>query len=413
MPSNSVLDAGATVSDVERKAFRRFRVTVAIPGVYDYEIDGQIYRVAKLPEELFSPGTIASLEGAPLTLLHPEVSPLETRPGNGSGLVDFSNYGVLAKGATSSPDVQANQLVATVSIWDYDLTGSVEIGDLQEVSGGQTCSWDYTPGVFNGQPYDIVQRNIRFNHVAVVPRGNVGPAARIHLDSKENQPMPGTNENPTQRRLFWRLEHAVAHDGNSNIEVPETVFEELNKIKQAKKAAEERATALDSDLQAAMEQLKGQNATQPDPEGEAEKEALMAKMKELEAMNQELASQVKAWQEKFANAEKELPEKAEQMAEEKTEVMQEAEQIIGDSASLRGMKIRDIKLQVIAKELPFEEGVALDSVSDERINERYSGIVAYKRKAAVAQDARKPAPDTASDPYRNAHAKSFERGMNK
>ena len=105
--------------------------------------------------------------------------------------------------------------------------------------------------------------------------------------------------------------------------------------------------------------------------------------------------------------------KAEQMAEEKTEVMQEAEQIIGDSASLRGMKTSDIKLQVIAKELPFEEGVALDSVSDERINERYSGIIAYKRKAAVAQDARKPAPDTAPDPYSNAHAKSFERGMNK
>lgn len=408
MPSSAVLDAGATVTGVEKSQSRRYKITVAIPGVYDYNIDGQTYRVAKLPEELFSPGTIASLEGAPLTLLHPEVNPLETRSGNGSGLVSPENYQVLAKGATSSPEVQANQLIATVALWDQDLTSRIEIGELREVSGGQTCFWDYTPGVYNGQPYDIVQRNIRFNHVAVVPRGNVGPAARIHLDSKESQAMPEPTENKPLR--FWRLEHAVAHDGNSNIEVPVPVFEELSKMKQAKKAAEDKVIALDADLASALQQLEGQSATQPDPEGEAEKQALMAKAKELETQNQELASQIQAWQDKYAKLEADVPAQAEQMAEEKTQTMQEAQQILGDSADLKGLSPREMKLQVIAKELPFEEGVALDSVSDERVQERYKNIVAFKRKTAVAHDAKGARPEVKDNPYADAYGKSFNRG---
>jgi hypothetical protein len=40
---------------------------------------------------------------------------------------------------------------------------------------------DETPGEYNGEKYDAVQRNIRVNHLALVPKGRAGNA-RLNLD---------------------------------------------------------------------------------------------------------------------------------------------------------------------------------------------------------------------------------------
>jgi hypothetical protein len=58
---------------------------------------------------------------------------------------------------------------------------------LREVSCGYTCDCDPTPGKYEGERYDCVQRNIRYNHVAIVARGRAGPEIRLHLDAAGNQ----------------------------------------------------------------------------------------------------------------------------------------------------------------------------------------------------------------------------------
>jgi len=54
----------------------------------------------------------------------------------------------------------------------------------KELSIGYRCLYDLAPGVYNGQPYDAIQREIRGNHVALVDEGRSGPDVAV-LDSKK------------------------------------------------------------------------------------------------------------------------------------------------------------------------------------------------------------------------------------
>lgn len=61
---------------------------------------------------------------------------------------------------------------------------------------GYRCRYDFTPGFWNGQEYDVVQRALRGNHVALVDEGRMGPEVAIldHLmvitvDAKETLPV--------------------------------------------------------------------------------------------------------------------------------------------------------------------------------------------------------------------------------
>ena len=69
----------------------------------------------------------------------------------------------------------------------------------KELSCGYRCRYEYSPGVYNGQEYQYVQRDIRGNHLALVENGRMGPDVAVldHLtftiDSKEFQPMAEEN----------------------------------------------------------------------------------------------------------------------------------------------------------------------------------------------------------------------------
>ena len=52
------------------------------------------------------------------------------------------------------------------------------------MSLGYVCKIDETPGEWNGQKYDQIQRDINYNHLAVVHKGRAGNA-RIRLDADE------------------------------------------------------------------------------------------------------------------------------------------------------------------------------------------------------------------------------------
>jgi len=70
----------------------------------------------------------------------------------------------------------------------------------KELSCGYRCRYEYSPGVYNGQEYQYVQRDIRGNHLALVENGRMGPDVAVldHLtftiDSKEFQKMAEENK---------------------------------------------------------------------------------------------------------------------------------------------------------------------------------------------------------------------------
>lgn len=157
-------------------------VPIARTGWQDYEADeigaassGRV-RVWRDPKEVFSPETIASFEGKPVTDAHP---PVFLNPQNFAGYIRGHAQNVRA---SSLLDENGERLLlADLLIYDAVLIDRVRNG-YREVSAGYSC--DYEP--LHGEDY--AQRNIRGNHIAVVNSGRAG-TARINDELKETSNM--------------------------------------------------------------------------------------------------------------------------------------------------------------------------------------------------------------------------------
>jgi hypothetical protein len=117
---------------------------------------------------------MASLVMAPLTNDHPNVA---VDPGN----VKQLQIGVVGEQIKAEDD---QYIGAHVTVMDAAAIRDVESG-VVELSCGYDCDEDETPGTYMGEDYDIVQRNIRYNHVALVPRGRAGREVKLRLDSQD------------------------------------------------------------------------------------------------------------------------------------------------------------------------------------------------------------------------------------
>jgi hypothetical protein len=125
--------------------------------------DGLV-RVAREADELFKPETIASFEGKPFTIRHPE------------DFVDISNWKVLAKGHMQNVrrgEGDKNQdLIADLLITDKEAIVLIESG-MRQLSCGYEAEYIKTG---EGQG---IQKNIIGNHVALVDEGRAGDAYKI------------------------------------------------------------------------------------------------------------------------------------------------------------------------------------------------------------------------------------------
>jgi len=208
---------------------------VARIGIQDYlRADGTTRRELRLPEEVFSADSLASMRGKPITVEHP-----------GSGKVTSKDAHRVTVGTILSEGKQDGDNVRT----DITIHTPDSIGDRRELSLGYTAILDETPGDWNGQKYDAIQRTIRVNHLSVVKRGRAG-VARLNMDSNE-EVFINQQEQQTMSMVKIKLDSGLEYDA-----APE-VSAELNKLR--------------ADAQAATEQLKAI------PKLEAERDTLKAK----------------------------------------------------------------------------------------------------------------------------------------
>lgn len=61
-----------------------------------------------------------------------------------------------------------------LSVWPEYASNAIEDGSQRELSAGYAYRADMRPGTYEGVPYDGVMRDIKFNHVALVPEGRAG-----------------------------------------------------------------------------------------------------------------------------------------------------------------------------------------------------------------------------------------------
>lgn len=142
-------------------------------GVFLYidPITGEQRREFRPPEEVFHPDSMASMANIPFTNDHPPVM-------LNSENTDQYQRGYLY-GDVSKVDSKylASRLLITHegTIQDYD-------NGKRDVSMGYTCRLVFKSGVWNGQKYDAIQTEIRYNHVSLVKRGRAGPDCRVRTD---------------------------------------------------------------------------------------------------------------------------------------------------------------------------------------------------------------------------------------
>jgi len=136
---------------------------------------GDMVRVYRPEDEVFSRDSMASFAAAPFTIDHPVQS------------VTADNWRQLGVGEVNGDVVRDGGFVRVpVIVRDAASVEKVRTTHKQ-LSMGYSCTLDWTPGTTpDGQAYDAVQRNIRINHIAAVRAARGGAELKI---SDERPPL--------------------------------------------------------------------------------------------------------------------------------------------------------------------------------------------------------------------------------
>ena len=252
-----ILYTGVPIARIGAQEYGRDEVGLDGDGVVN------VYRDAA---DVFDPVTIASFEGKIVTDEHPPV------------MLDETNVMDYIKGTVHNvrrgSGYENGYLLADLMVYDPQLNEEIRQGK-REVSCGYYL--DYVEGP-DGRIY---QKNIRGNHVAIVPKGRAGSRVAIKDSQKPETRKYTGGKNMAEKKTIWdRLFGSVAKDAD-----PEDIAE-LAKLAAAHEAAKKEASA-------------PAPATETKPEGEPEHKAeddiaelkgmirgLLAKLEEEEAKKQ-------------------------------------------------------------------------------------------------------------------------------
>lgn len=202
------------------EGFLRDKPILTSCGIFEYtNPDGSIRRELRLPQDVFSPESLRSYRGKPVVISHD------------AGLIDKDNVAenqigtILSEGERSGDDVRAE-----IVIHDTD---SMKSAGLKELSLGYNLDLDETPGVWNGQSYDAVQKNIRINHLALVREARAGEQARLNLDGRDQLYLLKGGKSMSKKITKTRHADALLSDEELAIAVDE--------YKKRRAAAEQKA----------------------------------------------------------------------------------------------------------------------------------------------------------------------------
>lgn len=136
----------------------------------------KVYRVYRPEEELSRPETIESFKLLPWVDDHPSVllgdSDEGLTPAEKKGI-----QGVIGEDVYFKDGI----LYGNIKMFSETLANLIDSGKKQ-LSVGYQCAYEIVSGIWNGIPYDAIQRGILGNHLALVQEGRMGKQVAV-LDS--------------------------------------------------------------------------------------------------------------------------------------------------------------------------------------------------------------------------------------
>ena len=384
------------------EGFLKGRAIVTSIGVFTYKrADGTIQRELRLPEEVFSPSTLNSMKLKPVTLNHPtelvtsdnadklQVGSLGDNPSWAKEWHD-RNWEEVTDGINCAIDM----IVTKKDAIDAILNGK------QALSMGYTCDLEMAePGsTWCGVEYDFIQRNIRYNHCAIVDSARAGDNAKIELraDSEDavlEDIMVTKIDGGTKMSL-----KKIKLDG-IEYEAEESVIKALN----AEKA---RADAAENDACETKKTMDKKVADLEDKEKELEK-----RISELEAERDSAKEKKDAAEAELEKVKADVadPKHLDEAVKAKIELLHNAEKAKVEVKE--DMSDMDIKKAIITSQFPKAN---FDGKDDVYIQARYDSAVEMmveKNDAAIRQATSDTPPETRAD-ENDAREKMIQRMKN-
>lgn len=118
------------------------------------------YRLLRDPEELAK--AAPTFNGVQLMIRHVPVNADDHQPDQAVGSLG------------THAEFQAPYLFNSLAVWARDAIDGIEDETRKQLSASYRYDADMTRGTYKGEAYDGVMRNIRANHVALVPEGRAG-----------------------------------------------------------------------------------------------------------------------------------------------------------------------------------------------------------------------------------------------
>lgn len=132
----------------------------------------RIVKVFRPESAVSDPEAIASFQDVPLINDHVMLSGFQGDQEN-TAPEDYGTSGHL----TSNVYYEAPWMRGDIKVFSRSMQRALAKGK-KDLSLGYDCDFEEKPGVWNGQSYEVVQTNLRGNHIALVHEGRV-PGARV------------------------------------------------------------------------------------------------------------------------------------------------------------------------------------------------------------------------------------------
>jgi hypothetical protein len=285
------------------EGFLTGRAIVTSIGVFTYRnADGGVSRELRLPEEVFNTDSLASMKLKPVTNDHPSE---KVTPANAKDLIVGSlgsNPSSTAQEKTWDGYTPLEKLTDGLHV-AIDMTINQEAAIDDVLNGKRSLSMGYECEIekaeegatWLGMAYDSIQRNIRYNHCAIVDAARAGDAAAIRLDGKD-QPVehnlgihldsgdavrvdikPSGDTGGDQAiyqediTMKYRLDNGMEYDA------PEGFVQAYVSMKEKADNAEKGLAKKREDHKAALSKLEAERDTAKDRADKAEAEAKKAK----------------------------------------------------------------------------------------------------------------------------------------
>lgn len=236
------------------EGYLRGDAIVTRTGVFTYlNADGSLRKELRHPDDVLQQDSLDTMKMIPITIGHPSVP------------VDATNVAQLGVGTTGETvRVDGRHIVTSLTVTGADGINAISGGSV-ELSLGYRLDLIEEVGVYEGEAYTHRQTNVRYNHLALVPRARAGSAARINLDStdaiiiEDEKPMRKVNldgiEYDAAPEVANALTKAVASTAVEKTRA-DAAEKSLVKVEAERDEHKTRADKAEADLKAALDPVR-------------------------------------------------------------------------------------------------------------------------------------------------------------